>query len=303
MTTVASENEIRSELMLKAPQEKVWWALTTQAGWTGWFSSGVEGTFAVGETLKLDFGPYGDAFARVVEMDPMTLFAYQWHAGDGSEIGTLPESELTTVRFTLEPVSEGTKLLMVESGFANIPSDRRFSALESNTSGWKSELAKMAPWVERDEHQPKAPYDIYRERFVKVPIQKAWDAVATPEGLKSWFVKDVEGDMSVGTMTIFHFQTCASGPVKVIERDEPNTISWLWHPGEKDGCTWNKYPEDQTTTVKFTFTEKNGGTEIVVTESGFDNIPEERRMMALGLNKGGWSTVMDWLRDYLTGKV
>ena len=299
MTTVANENEIRCELMLKAPIDKVWNALTTAEGWTGWFSQGVEGTFALGEMLTLDFGAYGECFARISEMDPKNLFAYQWHPGDGANFDTHPESELTTVRFTLEPVEGGTQLLMVESGFANIPEARRISALEANTGGWNSELKKIVPLVENDERQPKLPFDIYRERFVMVPIEKAWNAVATAEGLKSWFLKDVEGDLSLGSFATFFFNHEASGPVKVVEREEPNTIAWRWHPGEVDGCTWDKYPEDQTTTVKFTFTEKNGGTEIVVTESGFDNIPEPRRLTSMGLNKSGWSAVMDWLRDYL----
>lgn len=299
MTTVASENEIRSEMILRAPQSKVWWALTSHEGWTGWFSQGVEGVFAVGEMLTLDFGPYGDCFARVCEMTPETVFAYQWHPGDGASFDTHPESELTTVRFTLEAVAEGTRLTMVESGFENISDPRRIPALEGNTNGWKSELAKMPALVESDERQPRLPFDIYRERFVKVPIQKAWDAVATPEGLSSWFLKNCEGDMSLGSMATFYFPHGCSGPVLITERDEPNTISWKWHPGEVDGCTWDKYPEDQTTTVQFVFTERDGGTEIVVKESGFDNIPPERRMTALGLNKSGWSAVMDWLRDYL----
>ena len=299
MTTVANENEIRCELVLKAPIEKVFWALTTPEGWTGWFSQEVSGKFAVGEKLELDFGPYGMAYAIVSEMDRPNVFAYKWHPGDGADIDGHPENEMTTVRFTLEAVPEGTKLLMQETGFGNLPEARRISALRDNSSGWGSELPKIVALVESDTRQPALPYDIFRERVVEVPIQAAWNALATPEGLSSWFLKSCDGDLEVGSIATFHFSIGVSGPVKIVERQEPNVLVWKWHPGEVDGCTWDKYPEDEATTVRFELSETDRGTMIIVMESGFANIPEPRRGTALGLNKKGLSTVMDWLRDYL----
>lgn len=299
MTTVANENEIRCEMTLKAPVEKVWSALTTPEGWTGWFSQGVKGKFAVGETLTLDFGPYGECFALVAEMDPMTNFAYRWHPGEDCPIDKYPESEMTTVRFTLEPAAAGTKLTMVESGFAGLPLDRRASALNANTGGWKSELVKIVGLVEEGKRQEKPSFDIYRERLIDAPIQKVWNAIATVEGLCGWFVASVDGDLNEGSMATFHFKKGCSGPVKVIERNEPNSLAWKWHPGEVEGCTWDKYPEDQLTTVQFTLKETEDGVELVVKESGFDNIPESRRLTALGLNKGGWTWCMDAIKSFV----
>ena len=295
MATV-TENEIRSEMMLRASIDKVWDALTTHEGWTGWFSYGVVGKFEEGETLTLDFGPYGECYAIVSTMNPKTEFAYQWHPGEDCPIEKYPVSELTTVRFTLEALGDGTKLTMVESGFANLPESRRASALEANSGGWDSELPKIVGLVENDERQPAPAFDIYRERYIQAPIQKVWDAIATVEGLKSWFLQAIDGDLSLGSMTMFHFKKGCSGPIQVIERDEPNTLSWKWHPGETEGCTWDKYPEDQLTTVKFTLKETDAGVQLVVKESGFANIPEGRRLTALGLNKGGWTWCMDTIK-------
>jgi len=298
MIAVASENEIRCEMHLKASVDKVWDALTTHDGWTGWFSYGVQGKFEVGETLTLDFGPYGEALALVSEMDPKTTFGYRWHPGEGTPNDSNPE-EMTTVRFTLEPVSDGTKLTMVETGFANVPEARRASAFEANTGGWNSELPKIVVLVENDKRQGAPAFEIYRERFIQAPIQKVWDAIATVDGLRGWFLSSVDGDLNVGSMATFHFKKGCSGPVKVIERDEPNSLSWKWHPGEVDGCTWDKYPEDELTTVHFTLKETEAGVQLVVKESGFTNIPEGRRLTALGLNKGGWTWCMDAIKAYV----
>ncbi|MEI8282565.1 MAG: SRPBCC domain-containing protein [Armatimonadota bacterium] len=295
MATI-TENEIRCEMMLKASVDKVWNALTTAEGWTGWFSYGVVGNFAEGELLTLDFGPYGECFALVSTVNPKTEFAYEWHPGEDCPIDKYPASEMTTVRFTLEPVAVGTKLTMVESGFASLPEARRASAFEANTGGWDSELPKITKLVENDERQLAPVFDIYRERYILAPIRKVWDAIATVEGLCSWFVSSIDGDLNVGSMAMFNFKKGCSGPVKVIERDEPNTLAWKWHPGEVDGCTWDKYPESELTTVQFTLKETDAGVQLVVKESGFANIPEGRRLTALGLNKGGWTWCMDTIK-------
>jgi uncharacterized protein YndB with AHSA1/START domain len=299
MTTVTNDNEIRCEMILKASPAKVWSALTTPEGWTGWFSHGVEGKFEVVEPLILDFGPYGEVKAFVAEKEEQKAFAYKWHPGETDSNDTYLEEEMTTVRFTLEPEGEGTKLVMTETGFVKVPEHRRSRVMADNTGGWNHELAKIVPLVEQDERQAKLPFDIYRDPFYSAPIQAVWNAIATADGLAGWFVQEVEGSLTPGSMATFHFGNGISGPIQVLERIEPTLFSFKWHPGEDQGCTWDKYPESETTTVKFELSEKDGGTKVVITESGFDNIPEPRRSKALKGNKGGWSQVKQMIGDYL----
>lgn len=57
--------------------------------------------------------------------------------------GEITESEPTTlVRFLLEEEPEGTKLTMIESGFASLP-ENYFEAFDENTQGWEEELLKL----------------------------------------------------------------------------------------------------------------------------------------------------------------
>jgi uncharacterized protein YndB with AHSA1/START domain len=51
--------------------------------------------------------------------------------------------------------------------------------------------------------------------------------------------------------------------------------------------------------VTFLLNETDAGTQLVVKESGFANIPESRRATALGLNKSGWSACMDMVKAYV----
>jgi uncharacterized protein YndB with AHSA1/START domain len=287
---------IQKELILKAPRAAVWNALTTPEGWTGWFSDGVQGEFKVGETLTLDFGPHGLCWAVVLEREEMTRFAYKWHPGEDCPLDKYPESEMTTVRFTLEDHADGTKLILEESGFEHLPEDRRASALLANTDGWKWELAELKAFAERGDKQLLSQKELVKERVYPTSAEKLWDLIATPEGLKKWFVLDVVGDFEPGKLTTLVFQSndaTVSGPMRIVESRRPELFSFRWHPGEEEGCTWDKYPEDEATQTTFTLTAVEGGTKLTVVESGFDKIPSPRRNQALDSNSGGWNWCLD----------
>src|SRR5215475_10726865 len=104
--------EIKQELVIRAPRASVWDALTTPQGWCGWFSDGVKGEFKIGETLELDFGKYGLCYAIVVDHQEMSCFAYKWHPGEDCALDKYPESEMTTVRFDLSDHADGTLLTL-----------------------------------------------------------------------------------------------------------------------------------------------------------------------------------------------
>src|SRR5690606_14319052 len=52
----------------------------------------------------------------------------------------------TDVEFTLEPVSSGTRLTVVESGFAQLPDDIHRKAYEGNVEGWTQGLAELVQY-------------------------------------------------------------------------------------------------------------------------------------------------------------
>ena len=54
----------------------------------------------------------------------------------------------TYVEFTLEPAGAGTRLTVVETGFAQLPEDVHRKAFEDNTEGWASELGELASYLD-----------------------------------------------------------------------------------------------------------------------------------------------------------
>ena len=52
---------------------------------------------------------------------------------------------MTHVEFTLEPHAEGTRLFVIESGFASLRPELR--TRESHLEGWQRELGELAQYL------------------------------------------------------------------------------------------------------------------------------------------------------------
>ena len=81
---------------------------------------------------------------RIERVEEPTVFGYTWH------IYGLPDDDprRTYVEFTLEPVSAGTRLTVVESGFAQLPDDVYHKAFDANAGGWAKELGELAAYLD-----------------------------------------------------------------------------------------------------------------------------------------------------------
>ena len=77
---------------------------------------------------------------RVERVEEPTVFGFTWH------IYGLPEDDprRTYVEFTLEPAGAGTRLTVVESGFAQLPEDAHRTAYDGNTQGGPASSANSS---------------------------------------------------------------------------------------------------------------------------------------------------------------
>lgn len=68
----------------------------------------------------------------------------------------------------------------------------------------------------------------------------------------------------------------------------------VWRAISNAGCD-----DEPTTLVEFTLTETAGGVLLRIVESGFDNIPADRRAAAFEANSGGWEAQTKLVRKHL----
>ncbi|MEV6654034.1 SRPBCC domain-containing protein [Streptomyces sp. NPDC051219] len=135
-----SDDRIERETLIEAPLERVW-SLVAQPGFWVADKASLPGTVAEeGESMVARNPEYGDFPVRVEKVEPPTYLAYRWASAFPGE--ELREDNSTLVEFTLTPEGDGTRLRVVESGFAALAGSEelRSKAVKDNTGGWPLEL-------------------------------------------------------------------------------------------------------------------------------------------------------------------
>ena len=149
MTTTT--DRIEKRVFLRAPQERVWRAVSDAAEFGSWFGVELDGKFAPGAEMRGRIKPT-TADADVAKMqekytgtpmtfyverfEPMRVLSFRWHPFAIDNSVDYSKEPMTLVTFTLEPAEGGTNLTVVESGFNAIPIARRAGAFEANEEGW-----------------------------------------------------------------------------------------------------------------------------------------------------------------------
>jgi uncharacterized protein YndB with AHSA1/START domain len=139
---VAVPDTIEREVILPVPPERVWTALTRADQLGAWF--GTQATIDLRPGGEVVFtwdgstGPRGQNRGVIETVEPTRRFAFRWEASAG-------HTPTTRVEFTLEAHAEGTRLLVVESGFASLPPEWR--TRDSHVEGWQRELQELAEYL------------------------------------------------------------------------------------------------------------------------------------------------------------
>jgi uncharacterized protein YndB with AHSA1/START domain len=138
-------DHIERTVELAHPPDKVWAALTTAEGLGAWFGNEATIDLRPGGAARMRWTEEGfTAQMRVERVDEPRVFGFTWG------IYGLPEHDprRTYVEFTLEPLGAGTRLTVVESGFAQLPEDAYRKAYDGNTEGWAKELGELAAYLD-----------------------------------------------------------------------------------------------------------------------------------------------------------
>ena len=137
-------DRIERTVEISHPPATVWAALTTAEGLAAWFGNEATIDLRPGGSAHMRWSDGPTATMRVERVEEPTVFAYTW------PIYGLPEDDprRTYVEFTLEPVDGGTRLTVVESGFAQLPPDAHRTAFDGNSRGWVSELGELVSYLD-----------------------------------------------------------------------------------------------------------------------------------------------------------
>jgi uncharacterized protein YndB with AHSA1/START domain len=135
-------DEVTRDIVVKAPLERVWRAITEPDELLRWFPDKIaEVDLRTGGAIRIEWqdGEFDDGTVEVVE-EP-SRFVFRWH-------GAGFDSPETLVEFTLEAVEGGTRVVVVESGSSKVREEKRSSAWHDNDGGWAKELGELKAYLE-----------------------------------------------------------------------------------------------------------------------------------------------------------
>jgi uncharacterized protein YndB with AHSA1/START domain len=139
-------DRIERTIELAHPPQRVWEALTTAGGLGGWFGDRATIDLRPGGVAQVEWD-MGDkthtAELTIVVVEPPSRFAWTWRI-EGTPEG---DPRRTYVEFTLTPAGAGTRLTVVESGFAQLPDEFLEAAYQGNSEGWQKELADLTAYL------------------------------------------------------------------------------------------------------------------------------------------------------------
>ena len=137
-------DRIERTVALAHPPARVWAALTTAEGLAAWFGEEADIDLRPGGAARMRWASGYSVEMRVERVEEPEVFGFTW------QIFGLPEDDprRTYVEFTLEPAGPGTRLTVVESGFAQLPEDGYRKAYDGNTDGWGRELGELAEYLD-----------------------------------------------------------------------------------------------------------------------------------------------------------
>ncbi len=154
---------------------------------------------------------------------------------------------------------------------------------------------------------------IEKKTFLRAPLARVWHAISDAKAFGTWFGVDFDGPFVAGarlTGRIVPTQVDAEvarmqepyrgAPFEcTIDRIEPlRLFSFFWHPFS--GNPSLDLSSEPSTRVVFELEEAEGGTNLTITESGFNRIPLERRVKAFNGNEQGWNAQLKLIEKYLT---
>ena len=125
---------------------------------------------------------------------------------------------------------------------------------------------------------------------LEAPVSRVWRALTDHEEFGAWFRVRLDGPFEVGTTTTGRITYPGHEHMEwqsVTERMlHERLFAFSWPPSAIDPET--EYDAGAKVTVEFRLQPTESGTRLTITESGFLQFPESKRLEVLRSNEQGW---------------
>jgi len=143
---------------------------------------------------------------------------------------------------------------------------------------------------------------IEKQIELKAPVSRVWRALTDYREFGEWFRVELEGPFMPGGISRGHITHPGYEHLQwetVVQKMESEQLfSFTWHPYAIDPK--KDYSHESPTLVEFKLEPTPSGTLLIVTESGFDKIPDDRRAEAFLRNDSGWAGQVKNIERHVT---
>jgi uncharacterized protein YndB with AHSA1/START domain len=155
-------DRIEKKVVLKAPIERVWRAISEAERFGSWFGMAFDAPFAEGARLTGRIMPTtvdaevatmqkpfeGHPVELFIErIEPMRRISFRWHPFAIEKDVDYSKEPTTLIVFALEEAPGGVLLTITESGFDRIPLERRAKAFAANEGGWAKQTELIQKYL------------------------------------------------------------------------------------------------------------------------------------------------------------
>lgn len=126
---------------------------------------------------------------------------------------------------------------------------------------------------------------------LNAPVERVWRAITDHEQFGEWFRVRLDGPFVVGRITrgriTYPGYEHLPWQAKVQAMESERLFSFTWPHYDVEANV--DYADEPWTLVEFRLEPIDGRTRLVITESGFDALPEGPRRNFLRMNEQGWA--------------
>lgn len=131
------------------------------------------------------------------------------------------------------------------------------------------------------------------EKIVELaaPVARVWKAISDHEEFGTWFRVQLDSPFEVGATTTGHITYPNHEHVQWVsvteQMEHERLFAFSWPPSAVDPDT--EYASDAKVLVEFRLAPTENGTRLTITETGFLQFPESKRLEVLRSNAEGWN--------------
>ena len=144
------QDRIERDVLIEASVERVWELITEAEHLGTWFAdAGADVDLRVGGEIEMRWHEHGTTQCRIERIEEPSAFSFRWAPFKDPGGAEPADGNSTLVEFSLAAEGDGTRLSVVESGFARLDAtpEQRIANFEGNTEGWQHELGELAAYA------------------------------------------------------------------------------------------------------------------------------------------------------------